>query len=212
MPKSPETGFGGVPEQETPSVEKELTEQERLEQETRDHFQQSENCGVAAYAELSGKVPKEKVEEIYRQQGHILEGAVRRGALWFGNLNHQPETPVRNPQEYVQALKGFIEQQKQEAEKAEAATPEYIEEMKKYGYRSSVDGKNYPNTTENWKFHLFSGKKENYEAWAEEARATLEGFGKVAMEAGDAIAAKEALEYSGYLQKFPEFIKVLDEK
>ncbi len=92
---------------------------------------------------------------------------------------------MRNPRDYIQSLKGFIEQQKQKAEKAEVATPEDIEKMKKYYYCSSADGKNYPCTAENWKHYIFSDKKENYEAWAEEARFTLKGFGKAAIKAED---------------------------
>lgn len=107
------------------------------------------------------------------------------GALWFGEVNHQPERPVQNPLEYIEEFKGLIEQEEQEAKKAEAATPEFIQEIENSIYRSSVDGKIHHLTDKNWMYYIFSGKKENYKASAEEARATLEGFGKAAMEAGD---------------------------
>ncbi|PIU87343.1 hypothetical protein COS66_01370 [Candidatus Berkelbacteria bacterium CG06_land_8_20_14_3_00_43_10] len=170
--KAPETGGGLKVDSsvgEVGSIEKSRAEQERI-----DHFKLSENCGVAAYAELTGNVPKEKIDKIYESQG-ILRHSVDRGALFHGELNFAPNIPVRNAQDYIQAFKDNIEQNKQIAEKIEATPPEAVDEInKKYG-----------TTSENWKYKLFAHKKENYEAWIEESRATLEGFGNAAMESGD---------------------------
>ena len=62
-----------------------------------------------------------------------------------------------------------------------------IEEMikKNFYYTSSVDGNDYNLTAENWPYHNFKGKKENYELRIKEAKTTLKEFGEAAMEAGD---------------------------
>ncbi|MEK7543225.1 MAG: hypothetical protein AAB503_02890 [Patescibacteria group bacterium] len=173
------------PETFSETPEKELSEQERLELEAKEHYLLSENCAVVAYSELTGKVPKEKLEEIYNKQGHYLENSVRRGAVWFGNWDIQVGNPVQSIPDYIKKLKDFIKEKKQEAEKAEVVTPGEVEEMKKSSYRSSVDGKYYNITAENWNYNVWAGKKENYEAMIGEAHTTLEEFGRAALEAKD---------------------------
>lgn len=58
--KAPETEGGS--KEDSSAEEVGLIEKNRAEQERVDHFKLSENCGVAAYAELTGNVPKEKLE------------------------------------------------------------------------------------------------------------------------------------------------------
>ncbi|MDO8557172.1 MAG: hypothetical protein Q7R98_01790 [Candidatus Jorgensenbacteria bacterium] len=165
--------------------EVELSEKERLELEAKEHYLLSENCAVVAYSELTGNVPKERIEKIYEKLGRYLENSVRRGAVWFGNWDIRTGNPVQSILDYIKKLKNFIEETKLEAERVDRITPEEIEKMKKSSYRSSVDGKYYNITSENWKYNIFAGKKENYEVMIGEAYTTLEEFGKTALEAGD---------------------------
>jgi len=157
----------------------ELSEAERMEQERKDYFDFSGDCGRSAYAELTN-------DEDGIKYPH-LENTVKHGALYFGHTNFKPENPVNHPTEYIDAFKKFIEQSQEDVAKADPIKPEEIEEMikKNFYYTSSVDGNDYNLTAENWPYHNFKGKKENYESRIKEAKTTLKEFGEAAMEAGD---------------------------
>ncbi len=163
------------------NIVKTLSEQEHLEQEQQRRLQRSKNCGIAAYGELTHKVPQEKLQQVYAQEGSFLMDSVRMGAMYTGHTLFQPKTGIWTVQDYIRAFAQNISEQKQNAQKAEAAAPG----SQSYQYRSDVDGKLYNTTPDNWQYHVFAGKRENYEAWAEEARTTLEAFGQAALEAGD---------------------------
>jgi len=99
----------------------ELSEAERMEQERKDYFDFSGDCGRSAYAELTN-------DEDGIKYPH-LENTVKHGALYFGHTNFKPENPVNHPTEYIDAFKKFIEQSQEDVAKADPIKPEEIEDF-----------------------------------------------------------------------------------
>ena len=172
-----EYNFAGIKKEEISPVERVKMEHEIL-------LSHSKSCGIAAYGEIT-KASAKDLEPIYKEYGSILENSIKNGFIYFGDSNHRAKNKINTPADYLNELGTFLDECQKKTEEAEAATPEFIEETTENWYRSKVDKLSYSNTKENWKYHMFADKKENYEAYIEEIKATISGFAEAALKAGD---------------------------
>lgn len=152
----------GFPQQFRQNME----DADKQAKEIKEDIQFSKGCGASAYAELRSLPLPEEFRNSY------IDGSVRTNHLYIGRVvgNFQAEKPVKDLQDYIQAIEAIIEQYTKKAE--EGSDPR----AKKIAF---------------------------------EARYALEGFGERAILEKDPVTAQQALEYTGYFDRFPDIAKKL---
>lgn len=106
--------------------EMEKAELERKRREEELELERSVDCGIIAYAELTGKMPKEKLEEIYAREGRgIVRNSMRLKHLWFGHKNIPLEKPVLTPEGYIEALGKSLKEWKEKLAGPDGEVPLY---------------------------------------------------------------------------------------
>jgi len=175
----------GFPEQFSKNVENADKQADFEKEREKDYLLNSKDCGVAAYAELTNKVPEHVLEKIYDRRGAYLTRTVRDRAMYFGAVNHKAGKYIENPVDYVQEFVELMKELQQKAEKAPPVTPEDMGSIMSVVY--SYDGEGNPRflNEKNYTQITFGGYRENYLEWIERVRRTLEGFGEAAKDAGD---------------------------
>lgn len=175
----------GFPEQFSENI-KDADKQADFEKEQeKDYLLRSKDCGIAAYAELTNKVPDYTLREIYDRRGSHLERTVRDRAMFYGASNHQAKEYIKTPQDYVRELSEHIKYLRKCAEETPAATPENMENIKQQIYSYDKQGNPRFLNEKNWTHHVFGNFKEVYLELTQRVGRTLEGFGEAAQAAGD---------------------------
>lgn len=143
--------------------------------------------GLAAYNVLTkNPLPEEMTNVAYYRD-------IERGMLWLhGGGWTKPNETVKTPVDYLREAAAKLKELFAEAITKPKATAEQIAESRKYTYVSHIDQVARKHGPETWKHLLSNNVSESFEAEAEEAIATIEGFARAAENAGDNNTAEKA--------------------
>ncbi|MFA6193682.1 MAG: hypothetical protein WC726_02360 [Parcubacteria group bacterium] len=180
-----EKSLEGFPEQFSENI-KDADKQADFEKEQEaDYLQLSKDCGIAAYAELTHKVPAHIVENLKDRRGSFIIGNLSNRAMYYGTCNHQAEGYITAPQDYIREFRKHMQYLQKKSEKAPSVTPEDMKIIKEQAYSYDEQGNPRFLNERNWTRHVFGNFKEVYSELTQRVGRTLEGFGEAAQAAGD---------------------------
>ena len=195
-----------------------------FDQEERDSFlNMSQSIGYVSYVALTNADVR-RVRSVAAEKkvgsAYLLERRPQSNAgIPIGEFDSAPlaarDPGDLKPQTVIESLAKFIAEQRARAQELAPFSPEEIECLGRgTGFRSSIDGKyhRFSESPSSLHFHVSrSDRREPVLGRAEEAEATLLGFGAAALESNDLATAILAFDALGLLDETEIVRKIQDE-